>query len=297
MEFIASLLASSASASSSDAATLASQSCALISDVLESSKLNTASYPLSTAKFARYLREQHIAPSLPLKCVETFKDTSPTSAVVQATQGVLGHQFTVITVLLPRKRETHIKVDYWATPPSGSDSQLVVRLSDDHDSLTPHCTRISCISAPPPSAGSIPCGAAPTLATLAELLIIAHGRLAVRQYHVLGYNCMWMTDMLFYTLASRHAAHWLTGSQTPEAPIKRYLRSRSGAFDTAIACAAPDEATQWWLALVGKAVRAIEVAVTHECGEGRYVMHDTEVSSWVEELDRGMEKASSMHGS
>lgn len=288
--FLAALLASSVSTSSPDAVTRASQSCALISEVLDPSKLNTASYPLSTAKFARYLREQRIAPSLPLKCVETYKDTSPASAVGQATQGVLGHQFIIITILLPRARETHVKVDYWAMPPSGSDSQLVVRLSDDHYSLTHRCTRISCISAPLPSPAPST-GAAPTLATLAELLIVAHGRLAVRQYHILGYNCMWMTDMLFYTLALRHAEHWLTGSQTPEAPIKRYLRSKTGAFDTAVACLAPDEATQWWVALAGKAVRAVEVAVTHGCGEGRYMMHDTEVFSWVGELNGRLEKA------
>ncbi|KAI9061147.1 hypothetical protein FKP32DRAFT_986148 [Trametes sanguinea] len=69
--------------------------------------------------------------ALPIVAFETIKDTSPLSAVVRATGGLLGHQYNLATVLLSDGRKTHIRADYHAVPPPGSSSMLTLLIDDD----------------------------------------------------------------------------------------------------------------------------------------------------------------------
>lgn len=281
----ASLQSASASA---EAISLAAQCSGLISKVLESSELSTASYPLSVRTFVDCLQtERKAASELLLTFFEVFTDISPASAVARATGGVFGHQFNLASILLPGGKSTHIRVDYYAAPPHGATSRLVVSLSDKHDELAAGGRLLSRVAARSPSVSASP----PTLGALTSLLDIADKHLAVRPYSVLGYNCFWMTDMLFYTLARRYAAHWLaTGHLTPDAPLRQYLRGEVGALQTAIACATPNEAARWWGQLAGNVVRGIQVVLTQNSGPGRFVMHDAEVAEWGREWDE-VEKA------
>lgn len=282
----ASLQSSSASA---EAISLAAQCSGLVSKVLESSELSTASYPLSVRTFVDCLQtERKIASELLLTCFEVFTDISPASAVARATGGVFGHQFNLATILLPGGKSTHVRVDYYAAPPHGAHSRLVVSLNDKHDTLAAGAHLLARVAAPSASASP------PTLGALTSLLDIADKRLAVRPYSVFGYNCFWMTDMLFYTLARRYAAHWLAaGHLTPDAPLRQFLRGKVGALQTAIACATPNEAARWWGQLAGNVVRGIQVVLTQNSGPGRFVMHDAEVAEWGREWDEAEKAAAS----
>ncbi|KAH9856677.1 hypothetical protein C2E23DRAFT_940105 [Lenzites betulinus] len=236
---------------------------------------------LPFAKFAECLRAQSSAANLLITCCELFKDTAPDSAVVRATMGILGHQYNVATVTLPDGRQTHIRADYYAVPPPGCSSRLLVACNDNHDELTRGGHLISRIAAPPrPDTGT----GAPTLQGLGALFDVAHTRLGDRPYDLFGRNCFWMTDMLFYTVARRYARYWLAGAPTPEEPLRRYLRGEAGALGTAVACATPDEAARFWATLGGNVVRGIQVFFSggHEKSD-RFMMHDQEVTEWIEE--------------
>lgn len=103
-----------------------------------------------------------------------------------------------------------------------------------------------------------------------------------------------MTDMLFYTLARRYAAHWLAaGHLTPDPPLRRFLRGEVGALQTAIACATPNEAARCWGQLAGTVVRGIQVVLTQNSWPGRFVMHDAEVAEWGREWDEAEKAAAS----
>lgn len=284
----ASLQSSSASA---EAISLAAQCPSLVSKVLESSELSVASYPLSVRTFVDCLQsERKVVSKLLLTCFEVFTDTSPASAVARATGGVFGHQFNLATILLPGGHSTHVRVDYYAAPPHGADSRLVVSLSDSHAALAAGGHLLSRVAAPSASV----CASPPTLSALASLLAIADKRLAVRPYSVLGYNCFWMTDMLYNTLARRYAEHWLAvGGLTPDAPLRRFLRGEAGALQTAIACATPDETARRWAQLAGNVVRGIQVVLTQHSGPGRFVMHDAEVAEWAREWNKAEKAAAS----
>ncbi|KAI0822560.1 hypothetical protein BC628DRAFT_1412271 [Trametes gibbosa] len=280
------------------AITLASQSCALIKDALELSELSIASFPLPFVKFAECLRAQPDATKILITCCELFKDTSPDSAVVRATMGALGHQFNVATVTLPDGRQTHIRADYYAEPPPGCSSRLVVACNDNHGELTKHGHLISRIAAPTTLRDrECPPDRAPTLRDLGLLLDIAHTRLGNRPYDLLGRNCFWMTDMLFYTFARRHAAYWRAGTQTPEAPLQRYLREEAGVLETAIACATPDQFARF---IAGEAERergARDTGLLHAGGGDqldRFMMHDQEVAEWIKEWEREAPQSISM---
>ncbi|KAI0351726.1 hypothetical protein OH77DRAFT_1429300 [Trametes cingulata] len=210
------------------AASRASQSSALVSDVLEFSGLSSESFPLSFRPFVNCVRQLSGAGNLLVSCFEIYKDTSPSSAVVKATMGVLGHQFNVATVLLPSGRKTHIRADFWAEPPRCASSRLALVFNDDHAALTTDGHLISRIGdpiAPQPAQEE----RGPTLESLACLFGVADKRLGSTPYDLFGRNYFWMTDMLFYAMARRYSAHCLAGTRTPEAPLSEYLRGRAGA--------------------------------------------------------------------
>ncbi|KAI0366142.1 hypothetical protein BV20DRAFT_1038516 [Pilatotrama ljubarskyi] len=270
----------SSSPASSQAISLASQSAALVSDVLEFSGLSTASFPISFRKFVECIRPRPQPGTFPVSCFEIYKDTSASSSVRQATMGILGHQFNVATVLLLSGRKTHIRADYWAEVPPGASSRLVLIYNDDHAALTKDAHLISREKS------------GPTLESLAALFDVADKRLGSKPYGVFGRNCFWMTDMLFYTMAWKYSAHWLAGALTPEAPLKRYLRGEVGALEAAIACATPSEAARWWARWSGNAVRGIQVFFTQN-GPDRFMMHDDEVADWIRAWDEEVQKKSS----
>ncbi|KAI0645496.1 hypothetical protein C8Q79DRAFT_696556 [Trametes meyenii] len=268
---------SSSSAASVQAITLASQASALVSDALEFSRLSTASYPTSFETFAESILLQPRAKVFPIICIETFKDTSPDSLVIQATGGLLGHQYTVATVLLPDGRTSHIRADYYAT------TRLGIMLADDHGALTKGGHLISRLALPRT------CSArnGPTLDALAALLRVAHLRLGNRAYDIFGRNCFWMTDLLFYCLARKFSAAWLTGTATPEEPLRRYLRGEMGVLEAAISSATPDPAARWWAQISGNAVRGIQAFFTQNHPD-RFLMHDDEVKEWINAWDKIM---------
>ncbi|KAI0675091.1 hypothetical protein C8Q78DRAFT_1066949 [Trametes maxima] len=268
---------SSSSAASIQAITLAAQACALVSDALEFSRLSTASYPTSFETFADCILLQPRAKTLPIICIETFKDTSPDSRIIQATGGLLGHQYTVATVLLPDDRTSHIRADYYAT------TRLGIMLSDDHSALTKGGHLISRLALP--RTRRVTNG--PTLDALAALFRVAHNQLGNRAYDLFGRNCFWMTDLLFYCLARKFSAAWLTGTATPAEPLRRYLRGETGVLEAAVSSATPDPAARWWAQLSGNAVRGIQTFFTRNHPD-RFLMHDDEVKEWISIWDNMM---------
>ncbi|EIW57208.1 uncharacterized protein TRAVEDRAFT_48255 [Trametes versicolor FP-101664 SS1] len=197
--------ASSSSAGSPSATsliiTLYSQFCALISEVLEFSKLSIATYPLPMNEWIECLQRQPLSRALFLIRFEVYMDTAPSSTVVRITGGRLGHQYNVFTIGLPDGRRTHIRVDYRDAPIAlESSSRLDVSLSDLHASLTKDSRLISRIAAPTQAAAE---EAGPSLAALTSLFTVAYEHHIPRPYSVVGYNCFWMTDMLFYATARR----------------------------------------------------------------------------------------------
>ncbi|OJT15000.1 hypothetical protein TRAPUB_8443 [Trametes pubescens] len=271
--------------------TRAAQRSALIQDVLRDPALSRAHYPISFATFAAACqRLQPTAATIPVTCVEIYKMTWSSNALVQATTGFLGHQYIVATVLLPDGRSTYIKADFLAEDhPCGS--KLILTFDDDRDALTADSYSLSRMVSPNPwtpgeqgENGAKPSG--PSLADLATLFGVADARLGTRPYRVLSRNCLWMTDTLFYTLAQRYATHWLAGELTPNVPLRLYLLGAAGALETAIACTLAGDAARrctWCAAYV---VRWVHVQGTWgKAGADRYLMHDEEIADWMREWD------------
>ncbi|KAI0331825.1 hypothetical protein GY45DRAFT_1210571, partial [Cubamyces sp. BRFM 1775] len=192
---------SSSSPAVSTALSVAAQSSVLVSDVLEFSALNTASFPVSFRQLAETILAQPLVNrSLAVIAFETLKDTSPLSATVRATLGMMGHQFNIATVLMPDGRKTHIRADYYAVPPLGCSSRLSILMDDNYGRLTKDSQLLSRVAVPQ-AAGSKENRGAPTLGMLASLLQVADNRLGSSAYDLLGRNCFWMTDLLFYSVA------------------------------------------------------------------------------------------------
>lgn len=269
-------------------ATYAAQHSALIQDVLRDPELSRARFPISFATFAAACqRLQPAAVTIPVTCVEIYKTTWSSNALVQTTTGFLGHQYIVATVLLPDGRCTYIKADY-LTEDHPCGSKLILTFNDDRNALTEDSYILSRMVSPDPwalgeqgGAGAHPSG--PSLADLASLFSVADARLGTRPYRVLSRNCLWMTDTLFYALARRYATHWLAGDLTPNAPLRLYLGA-AGVLETAIACTLAGGAARrcaWWTAYT---VRWVHVQSTWgKAGADRYMMHDEEVADWVSE--------------
>ncbi|KAJ8481738.1 hypothetical protein ONZ51_g5824 [Trametes cubensis] len=168
-------LNSSSNPKFSKALSLAGQTSVLVSDVLELSALNTASFPVSSRQFVETIQSQPLANrDLPVIAFETLQDTSSSSATVRATQGLLGHQFNIATVLMPDRRKTHIRTDYYAVPPTGCPSRLAVLIGDDYRGLTKNSKLLSRVAVP---AGPEKHRDAPTIDMLASLLSVADTRL------------------------------------------------------------------------------------------------------------------------
>ncbi|KAL1940220.1 hypothetical protein VTO73DRAFT_9172 [Trametes versicolor] len=264
--------------SSPSAITLASRSCALISNMFAFSELSSATYPLPMDKWIDCLQKQPISKALFLVYFEIWMDTAPSSTVVRATAGILGHQFNVFTIGLPDGRKTHIRVDYRDAPIAlESSSQLDVSLSDDHKMLTKDSRLISRIITP---TWAISEKAGPSLAALTALFTVAYKRHIPRPYTVSGYNCFWMTDMLFYSIARRYGGLWLPGRHTPDEPLRRYLRGEAGVLDTSVSCATEKEGARRFALWTGSTWRKIQVWATQN-RENRIMMHDEEVALWI----------------
>ncbi len=258
--------------------TLASRSCALISEVFAFSELSAVTYPLPMDKWIECLQRQPISKALFLISFDIYMDTASSSVVVRATAGVLGHQYNVFTIGLPDGRKTHIRVDYRDTPiVLGSETRLDVSLSDDHAALTKDSRLISRIVAPTRAAAE---KSGPSLAALTSLFTVAYKRHIPRPYSVTGYNCFWMTDMLFYAIARRYEALWIAGRHKPDEPLRRYLRREAGVLDTAVSCATEKEGARRFAMWTGSTWRRIQVWATQN-RDDRVMMHDDEVTLWI----------------
>ncbi|KAI0661814.1 hypothetical protein C8Q70DRAFT_1052122 [Cubamyces menziesii] len=275
-------LSSFSSPSVCTALSLAAQSSALVSDVLEFSMMNTASFPISFRQLAETILAQPLVNrSLPVIAFETLKDTSPLSATVRATLGLMGHQFNIATVLMPNGKKTHIRADYYAVPAPGCSSRLSILLDDDYGRLTTDSQVLSRVAVP---ADPKQKRDALTLDTLASLLKVADNRLGSSPYDVFGRNCFWLTDLLFYSVARRFSPAWLAeGAElAPRGPLERFLRGGCGVLETAVACGTPDEAARFWARSVGTAIRGIQAFFTRDASD-RLMMHDQELDVWIEE--------------
>lgn len=280
---------SSSNPAVSTALSLAAQSSVLVSDVLEFSMLNTASFPVSFRQLAEtILTQPSVNRSLAVIAFETLKDTSPLSATVRATLGMMGHQFNIATVLMPDGRKTHIRADYYALPPPGCSSRLSILMDDDYGRLTKDSQLLSRVAVP---ADPREKRGAPTLGVLASLLKVADNRLGSFAYGLFGRNCFWMTDLLFYSVARRFSSTWLAeGVEVyPRGPLERFLRGGCGVLETAVACGTPDEAARFWARSVGTAIRGIQAFFTRDAAD-RFVMHDQELEEWVKEWDKEARK-------
>ncbi|KAI0635573.1 hypothetical protein C8Q77DRAFT_578195 [Trametes polyzona] len=254
-----------------------SQCSALISEVI-----NTLSGPISVGSFARACRA--LPPRLqaiPVVSIGIYKKTWSTNWLVQTTTGFLGHQYVVATVRLPSGRETHIKADYHPY----TASKFVLSFYDDPiapDGDKP-LSRLAAPSAASPLDADVD---VPTLGSLASLFAVAQSHVGSRPYRVLGRNCLWMSDALFYTVARRYAPYWLRGAPSPDGLLRRYLRGDAGVLETAVACTLPYPAARlcaWWAAY---AVRWAHVRYTAgRSGADRYAMHDQEVVNWIWEWE------------
>ncbi|OSC97738.1 hypothetical protein PYCCODRAFT_1114086 [Trametes coccinea BRFM310] len=256
---------------------LAAQSSALVSDVLEFSALCTASYPIPFTTFTDCVFSMPLVQrGLAIIAFETLKDTSPLSATVRATFGLLGHQYNLVTVLLPDGRKTHIRADYYAVPPPGSSSRLSLLIDDDYGRLTRNSQLLSRLATPGTPGNFF------TLGGLAWLLHTAGQQMRGRPYDVFGRNCFWMTDSLFYSVAKRFAASWLkpTAELTPRGPLERFLRGGCGVVEVAVACRTPDEAARFWARSVANVVRGIQM-LFHTGGAHAFKGHDQELDEWI----------------
>ncbi|KAH9885824.1 hypothetical protein C8Q73DRAFT_795674 [Cubamyces lactineus] len=261
------------------------QSTALVQEVLDNSQLNCASYPVAFSTFASCVRMQPASlRSIPVIAFETFKETDPSTLTVQRTFGLYGHQYIVATVLLPDGRRTYIKIDYYVSPPPGCTSLLIVTLSDDYTDFTRGTELLSRVAVYPSQDQTIArCGL--TLATLASLFEVANEQLGPHPYDLLGRNCFWITDLLFYSVARRFGDHWLSdgGELTLRLPLTRFLSGECGIVETAIACAVPSRygvvrSLLWLFAVL---VRALLVWY-YGNGLGRFVTQDEELAEWIE---------------
>ncbi|KAI0331826.1 hypothetical protein GY45DRAFT_546934 [Cubamyces sp. BRFM 1775] len=264
---------------------LASQSTALVQDIFEYSQLNSASYPVAFSTFAECVRAQPISQrSTPVVAFETFKETDPSSVTVRRTFGLYGHQYNVATALLPDGRETYIKANYYAyCPPPGCNSLLTIVLSDYRDEVAQDSELLARVAITPPQ-GQTMTTHGMTLETLASLFEVASEQLGPHPYDLLGRNCFWMTDLLFFSVARRFDNHWLgdRGELTPWLPLGRFLGRECGIVETAIACAVPSQygvvrSALWLFAVL---VRALLVWY-YGNGPGRFVMHDDELAEWI----------------
>lgn len=269
----------------------AAQRSALIQDGIMDQELSHARYPISFATFAAACqRLQPTAATIRVTCVEIYKMTWSSCALVQTTTGFLGHQYIVATARLPDGRSTYIKADY-LTEDHPCGSKLILTFNDNRNALTADSYTLSRMVSPDSWAAGERCGteaepSAPSLADLASLLGVASARLGTRPYRVLSRNCLWMADTLFYALARRYATHWLAGDLTPTAPLRLYLLGEAGVLETAIACTLSGEAAWRYARWAAYAVRWVHVQSNWgEAGAGRYMMHDEEVADWVREWD------------
>ncbi|KAH9856678.1 hypothetical protein C2E23DRAFT_808568 [Lenzites betulinus] len=272
--------------------TQASQSSALARDALAPSELVALSYPISYLTFSQIIANEPKAATIPVSCVEIYKLRWSTIPIVQATTGFLGHQYVIATVTLADGRNTYIKADYLVEDHPCASSRLIITFNDDHNALTRDTHLISRIVSP------LECYQAfrgPSLAAFATLLGIADTRLGTRPYRVLGRNCLWMSDILFYTLARRYADHWLAGNPTPAAPLRRYLRGQAGALETAVACTLTRRTARscgWWTAYVLRWAHVLCTAT--QTGADRYLMYDDEIVDWMLEWDEAQAGADSV---
>ncbi|KAI0660916.1 hypothetical protein C8Q70DRAFT_752164 [Cubamyces menziesii] len=272
-------LSSSSNPKFSKALSLAGQTSVLVSDVLEFSALNTASFPVSSRQFVETIQSQPLANrDLPVIAFETLQDTSSSSATVRATQGLLGHQFNIATVLMPDRRKTHIRTDYYAVPPAGCPSRLAVLIGDDYRGLTKDSKLLSRVAVP---ADPVKYRDAPTIDMLASLLNVADTRLKRVAYDLFGRNCLWMSDLLFYSVVRQYRSAWLAeGAElVPREPLERYMRGRCGIRETAAACGTLNNAVSFWAQLAAAVIRYI--AISQDAP-------DKELAEWVEAWDQDM---------
>ncbi|KAH9856681.1 hypothetical protein C2E23DRAFT_451790 [Lenzites betulinus] len=288
-------------------------SSALICDELYSFTLSTAEYPMPFADFAADIRSHPKASTLPITCFEMYMEASPSGKARLLTMLTVGHQYIVATVLLPDGRKTYIKADYMSDTLFGGKSRLEVSLGDHYAKLTRASSLVSRISSPPqsPPPGWGPNGThsttppppppGPSLADLATLFEIADQRICTQKYNFFGHNCIWMAEMLFYTLARQFDTHWLAGVSSPAWLVQKFLRAEMTAAEVVDTVAligssssllpsiilssdSPGEALFKLAIGVGSRVARETLASLEESAMGKrpYLMHDDEMKIWIE---------------
>ncbi|OJT10750.1 hypothetical protein TRAPUB_12733 [Trametes pubescens] len=240
---------------------LAFQSSRLISDAVESSGPSTASSSV----------RRGLPGPLSMTKFVNFMRADPASA-------------SLLLISLELCKDT-------STPSSVRDATAGVF---NHEFNLVDGKRVSHIEARPSKVGSSSSNA-PSLSGLLSLFAIANKRASLQPYEVLGRNCYWMGDMLFYTLAKRYTVHWLSGTLTPDEPLRRYLLGKDGILGTAILCAQPNgsPAVQWFTFVAVFVVRGIQTVLTQN-EPGKFVMHDEEAIKWNKEWEEKEKRQSMM---